>query len=88
MNVRALLPDHTVDSGRVIYRLTTFTADVEGADTDNTVLARLHGKRGKPARPVTSGPLRALNTGRGNFMRGKRDDFFIECSELGEARRC
>lgn len=59
---------------------------MEGADTDNTVLARLHGERGKPARTFTSGPLRALNTGRGNFMRGKRDDFFFECSELGELK--
>lgn len=73
----------------VIYRVTTFTADEEGADTDNAVLACLHGKRGDPPRPVTSGALRALCRGRGraHFARGQRDEFFIECSDLGEARR-
>ena len=61
-------------------RITTFTANTDDADTDNTVKARLEGKLG------SSGALQPINTGRGNFARGARDDFFMECRDLGEAR--
>ena len=60
------------------YRIEVTTADERGAGTDANVFIELHGAEG------LSSKREKLDTSKDDFERGRKDTFFVECSDLGK----
>ncbi|CAF4611478.1 unnamed protein product, partial [Rotaria socialis] len=59
------------------YKITVYTGNKSGAGTDSDVFITLYGKLGE------TGPTKLANQ-ENNFEAGKKDEFTIECQNIGE----
>ena len=66
--------------GERTYKVVVATSDVRGAGTDAAVTCVLYGARGDSGE-------RRLESSANDFERGKRDDFYVTCPDLGELQR-
>ncbi|KXZ56858.1 hypothetical protein GPECTOR_1g774 [Gonium pectorale] len=71
------IPDPTTDADLMKYKVFTYTSDLRGAGTDANVYIELHGNKAFVGKT-------ALDTNANNFERGRKDEFVISGTDVGE----
>lgn len=64
-------------SAQTHYRITVATGDVRSAGTDSDVFLTVHGSNGSTGE-------RELASNANNFERGQKDQFTIQCANIGD----
>ncbi|KAG2450199.1 hypothetical protein HYH02_000301 [Chlamydomonas schloesseri] len=71
------IPDPTADADLIKYKVAVYTSDIRGAGTDANVYIEMHGDKAFVGKTN-------LDTSANNFERGRKDEFEIKGSDVGE----